>query len=349
MELLLIFLSTGVISYVSAFFLSKHPLISEQGGLSVFAGVFCGTIATAFMVPFPLAYHGASSLLTASSALAFFSVEKSKCPLWLMTIILCFVASVFFVPDKLVFQGLLPFWFDRAVASLLWAGFILMFYRFAEDTNFGIIQTQAIVLAFMVLGFISKNIILNQLMFYDVVLCGAIIGYLFMKRRAPLMEFGRVGALFVGFWLGGFFMMSALEGAWLLFIVMPLFLYLDYLYAGMQEVRAYLTKRTYTLFYFLPKCVVLSSSGFSSFLMKRMLIVAILGVLLQAIQTSFKTMLIMTFFSVIIIVVDTVMRIESWGKPKPRIRDLFRDIRDAGREVHTQVKKGIGEFKNRSK
>lgn len=349
MELLLIFLSTGVISYVSAFFLSRYPRILEQGGLAIYAGVFLGTIAVSFMTPFPMSYYGIAPLLTAGSALAFFSVEKGKCPLWLLTIILCFTVSLFFMPEHLVFQGLLPFWADRAVASLIWAGFVLMFYPFAEDTNFGLVQAQTIFLAFLLLGFISQNVVFNNLMYYDVILCGSVLGYLFMKQRLPWMEVGRVCGVFLGFILGGFFFISALTGGWTAFVIMPMFLYLDYLHAGIQEIKTRLTKKTYTSFYFLPKFVVLSASGFSSFLMKRMMIVALLGALLQIIQTSVKTMVIMTVFSVVIITIDTVIKIENWGKPKVKFRDLFRDIHSAGKEVHSQFKKGMKELKNRSK
>ena len=181
MELLLIFLSTGVISYVSTFFLSKYPRMFEQGGLSVFAGTFCGTIATSFMAPFPLSFYGVAPLLVGAVSLSFFSVEKSRCPLWILAVILCFAISLFFMPEYLVFQGLLPFWADRALASLLWAGFIMMFYRFAEDTNFGLIQAMVISLAFLVFGFVTQHIVFNNLMVYDVCLIGSILGYLFMK------------------------------------------------------------------------------------------------------------------------------------------------------------------------
>lgn len=347
MELLLIFLSTGVISYVTAFFLSKYRIL-DNGGLSLIASILCGATAVSFTTSFPLSYYSVFPLLVAGIGLGFSSVKEGRVPLWGLTVILCFLASLFFMPEYLVFQGMLPFWADRAISSIFWAAFVLMFYRFTENTNFGIVQMQAIVLAFLALGSISSSLFLGQFMMYDIVLCGSVIGYLLIKRRTPMMEVGRAGALFIGFILGGFFFVRALLGGWASFVVMPMFLFLDYLHAGFQIIRAHLTKKTYPLFYFLPKFNGLDAT-FPPFLMKRMIIVALLGVLLQTVDISLKTMGTITVFSIFIIFLDTVMKIENWGKPKIRMRDLARDIRDASKEIHSQLKKGMKKLKKDSK
>ena len=348
MALLLMFFSTGVLAYAFSFFLARYSKAWENVGLAVAAAVVCAATVLSFKMSFPFMHYGVFPLLIGGWGLSCFALKKGRVPLCLALLGVCSVVACFFPNDFLIFQGFLPLMMDRTIGVLLWTGFAMLFAEEGKKTIFGLLQAQAVCIGFFAISLLYRMLPFQFLIPYSLIVVAALSGYVFIRIRVPFIQLGESGALFLGFLLGGFFFISAGLGVWSSVIVMPFFIYMEAAYTGIQKIKERLFHRPFQLSYF-KDFLELEQTGGSSFLMKRMLILAFLGVMVQGVDVSVQKVLIFNVFCLVVIGIDTVMRIQSWGQPKPRIRDLFRDIKGASKAAYEEAKKNWDSLRNRPK
>lgn len=127
--------------------------------------------------------------------------------------------------DGRVFQGLLPFWLDRAVAALAWVWFINLF-NFMDGID-GITGTEMAVLG---LGLTVTWILGGErgaIVLLPAILAAAGLGFLGLNWHPARVFMGDVGSVPAGYLFGWLLLLAASSGYWVAALVLPAYYLAD--------------------------------------------------------------------------------------------------------------------------
>ena len=127
--------------------------------------------------------------------------------------------------DKLIFQGILPFWLDRTAVFFLWIWFINLF-NFMDGID-GLAGTETLCIT---LG-MALIILLEGYGIWIAVphltLAAAALGFLFINWSPAKVFMGDVGSIPLGFILGWYLLKFAANGYWQAAFILPLYYLMD--------------------------------------------------------------------------------------------------------------------------
>jgi UDP-N-acetylmuramyl pentapeptide phosphotransferase/UDP-N-acetylglucosamine-1-phosphate transferase len=127
--------------------------------------------------------------------------------------------------DDLVFQGLLPFWLDRVAAGFVWVWFLNLF-NFMDGID-GLAAGEAAAIAFGLVVVAAVAGIGSGHAAYAAVLCAAALGFWWWNADPARIFLGDVGSVALGFLLGWLLISVALQGAWAVALILPLYFLAD--------------------------------------------------------------------------------------------------------------------------
>ncbi len=347
-------LTTGILSFVLTYFLynpNKLPVqikdMSNKCGIAVISAVFLGwtlveIASTPDEWPNTLSAFSIFPFLIGAISLSLYSIEKGVINRFWIYLFITLICSQFFPADLLVFQGLLPIGLDRLCLSVLWAGFIHLYTTMDKIESMTLIQTQALCIGFAFLSPLYPVLFPVSFTYYPILILAAVLGFMFYKKSFPNIRLGKTGSAPLGFLMGFFFTVMAGNGLWMAFLIMPSYYYFEWLASAVYRLknRKYPLPIKYT--FYLTRVIQsnLNSAGIMPFLMKRMIILALLGILVQG--YIWVAVVAMT-----VLYLDLVTRFNSWGTPKPRLRDVFSDVKKATRILYASAKDEISKLKKR--
>ncbi len=347
-------LTTGVFSFVFTYFLYnpnrlpfQHTDTSNKCGLAVIGAI---SIGWTLLEIFPqtnawssiFSSFGIFPFLIAAIGLSLFSIEKGPLNRFWVYLFITLISVQFLPHTILVFQGLLPIELDRLSSSIIWAIFIHLYTTLDKLENIPLIQTQALCIGLTFLFPIYPLVFSSAISVYPFLILIAILGFLFYKKYFPYLRLGKTGAAPLGFLMGLFFILLAGHGMWLAFFIMPSYLYFEWVYSSIYR----LTHRSHQLpikYTFYLSHVVqkhLNGIGILPFLFKRMIFISLLGILI-------KNHVIFALIALFILFADLINRLNTWGTPKPRIRDTFSDIKKVSITLWDSAKKELSNLKKR--
>ena len=122
--------------------------------------------------------------------------------------------------DGLVFQGLVPFWLDRALAGLAWLWFVNLF-NFMDGID-GLAGTETLVIAGgLILLSLAVPLIAGGLLLPALWLLAVTLGFLVWNWPPAKIFLGDSGAVPLGFVLGGLLLTLAAAGYWAAALLLP--------------------------------------------------------------------------------------------------------------------------------
>jgi UDP-N-acetylmuramyl pentapeptide phosphotransferase/UDP-N-acetylglucosamine-1-phosphate transferase len=136
----------------------------------------------------------------------------------------CVLAGLSALPEGAVFQGLLPFWLDRALAALAWLWFVNL-YNFMDGID-GIsgAQTAAIGSGLALVAVTGGD---GYTLAVAAVLIGAALGFLRWNWHPARIFLGDVGSVPLGFLIGWLLLAQAAQGRWGVALILPLYYLAD--------------------------------------------------------------------------------------------------------------------------
>lgn len=346
--------TTGILSFVFTYFLynpNKLPTqikdMSNKCGIAVIGAVFFGWSLLELASwpnewPNTLSPFGIFPFLIAALSLSLYSIEKGIINRFWIYLFVTLISSQFLPADILVFQGLLPIGLDRLCLSVVWAGFVHLYTTMDKVDSMTLAQTQALCIGFAFLSPLYPALFPLSLTYYPILMLAALLGFLFYKKTFPHLQLGKAGSAPLGFLMGFFFIMMAGKGMWLAFFVMPSYYYFEWLSSLIYRIRHRSQQLPIKYTFYVTRVIQnhLNAVGIMPFLMKRMIILALLGILVQ----DFVWVAVV---ALIVLYLDLVTRLNTWGEPKPRLRDVFSDIKKASTILWTSAKDEISHLKKR--
>ncbi len=200
---------------------SHHRPTPRGGGLGVFAVV----------VPAWCLVVGADPVIAAAAALAALSWWddlRGLTPLPRFAAQIAAVAlGISALPaDALVFQGLVPFWLDRAAAGFAWLWFVnLTNFMDGIDGITGA-ETLAITLGLIAVA-VAGAALPDHVVGGAAVLAGAAAGFLVWNWHPARVFLGDVGSVPLGYLLGFLLLSTAAAGAWAAAVILPAYYLAD--------------------------------------------------------------------------------------------------------------------------
>lgn len=126
----------------------------------------------------------------------------------------------------LVFQGLLPWWLDRALAGLLWLWFLNL-YNFMDGIDeITATQTASIATGLIFLA-ISEAGVKNFLAVDGAIIGGAVMAFWLFNRHPAKIFLGDSGSVPLGFLTGFLLLVLAAEGQWEAALILPAYYLCD--------------------------------------------------------------------------------------------------------------------------
>jgi len=118
-----------------------------------------------------------------------------------------------------VFQGLLPFWGDRAVAALAWLWFVNLFNFMDGIDGIAGAETIAVGLGLFAVGALGG--VSPELGLIALACAGAALGFLWWNWHPARVFMGDVGSVPLGYLLGWLLIFAAAKGAWAAALLLP--------------------------------------------------------------------------------------------------------------------------------
>ena len=347
-------IATSVLSFVLTYFLynpNKLPTqirdLSNKCGISVIGAIFFGwTLVELASYPneWPNTFSpfGVFPFLIAALALSLYSIEKCVINRFWIYLLITLISSQFFPEDVSVCQGLLPIELERLCLAIIWALFIHLYTTMDKVESMTLIQTQALCIGFTFLFPIYPNLFPINFAYYPILILAALLGFLFYKKSFPFLQLGKTGSAPLGFLMGFFFILMADKGMWLAFIVMPSYYYFEWIYSFIYRLKNKTVQLPIKYTFYISHVIQnhLNGVGIMSFLMKRMIILALLGILIQ-------DFIIIAAVALVILYLDLITRLNTWGEPKPRLRDVFSDVKQATSILWHSAKDEVSKLKKR--
>lgn len=125
-----------------------------------------------------------------------------------------------------VFQGLLPYWVDKAATTLLLVWFMNLFNFMDGIDEISVMQALSICLGAMLLE-ASVTGLPRSLMFDGAAVIGAMLGFWLLNRHPAKIFLGDVGSVPVGLVLGFFLALIASKGFWIPALIIPAYYLTD--------------------------------------------------------------------------------------------------------------------------
>lgn len=125
-----------------------------------------------------------------------------------------------------VFQGLLPYWVDKAAVTLLLVWFMNLFNFMDGIDEISVMQAVSICLGAMLLE-ASVEGLPRSLMFDGAAVIGAMLGFWLLNRHPAKIFLGDVGSVPVGLVLGFFLVLIASKGFWVPALILPAYYLTD--------------------------------------------------------------------------------------------------------------------------
>ncbi|MBE6450001.1 MAG: hypothetical protein E7013_04875 [Alphaproteobacteria bacterium] len=343
-------LCLAFLSLANAKRLEKGIDISNKAGLSVIASVILGWILIQISVPsgaFPFSVFvlGLYPFLLVAAGLSMYAISSGKIARFWFYLLATSISVVFLPNDLLVFQGLLPLFFDRVFCAVLWALFISGYAKMDKIDNLTITQTTALCLAFCMFPLFSAS---NNQLTYDyafsyfpIFILPALIGFMISKKHFPELRLGKTGAIPLGYLMGLFFVLLSAKGYWLSVFVMPAYYYFEIIYS---EIYRYFHKKNPqpSVFNFFLSQVIqknLNTKGIMAKLMLYMLGFALAPILFKN-NAPFVLMITGALFFALI------YRLLSWGKPKITYKSIFVDTKDVIGIAYQNAKASVKSVKD---
>lgn len=207
---------------------SSHSAPTPRGGGLAVIGclLVAGSLAAmVFPVPGGIAWLLAGTLLLAAVSWAD-DLGHLSARLRLAAQALCVVPCLLVLSNgTLLFQGLLPPLLDKGLAVLIWLWFINL-YNFMDGID-GLSATESMTIGF---GLASVALVaqeLTPLAVPGVIAGAAALGFLYWNRAPARIFQGDVGAVPMGFFLGGLLIWAAAQGHWAVAVSLPLYYLVD--------------------------------------------------------------------------------------------------------------------------
>lgn len=346
--------TTGILSFVFTYFLynpTKLPTqikdMSNKCGVAVIGAVFLGWTLLEITTgpnewPNTLSPFGIFPFLVAAVALSLYSIEKGPLNRFWVYLFVTLLCSQFLPADLLVFQGLLPIGLDRLCLSVVWAGFIHLYTTMDKVDSMTLVQTQALCIGFVFLAPIYPVLFDISFAYYPLLILAALLGFMFYKKTFPYLQLGKTGSAPLGFLMGFFFIMMAGKGMRLAFFVMPSYYYFEWVSSLIYRFKHPTQHLPIKYTFYVTRVIQnhLNAVGIMPFLMKRMIILALLGILIQG-------YIWVAIVAMIVLYLDLVTRLNAWGEPKPRLKDVFSDVKKASIILWTSAKDELSKLKKR--
>ncbi len=351
--LLFYFLASVVIlAFVFTYFLYnpfKVPTqarnLSNNCGLAMIGAIFLGFVLIDFVVPHSLLLtpFGIFPFAAGALGLSLYSLEKGKINRFWIYLFVTLVCSAFFPNNVLVFQGIFPLILDRLAMTFIWSLFIHLYATMDKIENITIGQTLALCIPFSFLPIVYGQIFQTIISFYSLLIISALVGFLLYKRFYIYLCLGKSGAAPLGFLMGFFFILMASKGMWVAFLVMPAYYFFEFAYSFLYRFKTRKNPEPIQYTFYINKKIRnhLNQKGILFFVFKRMIFLGLVGILIH-------DFFIFGCFFLVVIVLETKMRLDSWGQSRPRLRDIFSDIKKATTIFYSSTKNGLNKI-NREK
>ncbi|MHA1539243.1 MAG: MraY family glycosyltransferase [Alphaproteobacteria bacterium] len=205
----------------------KTP-IPKGGGIAILIVFITVMLIYAFLCP-PVITKVIFTLIGGTLILAALSWEDDTkhVPALLRLAIYGFIVAIGMrtLGDKMVFQGILPFWLDRSATFLLWVWFINLF-NFMDGID-GLAATETICITLgMALIILLKGYGL-WIAVPHLTLAAAALGFLFINWSPAKVFLSDVGSIPLGFILGWYLLKFAANGYWAVALILPLYYLTD--------------------------------------------------------------------------------------------------------------------------
>lgn len=209
---------------------SSHSTPTPRGGgLAVSATVLAAWVAIHVMAP----VAGTVFLIGAAALLALISwrddVQSLSAGIRLsIQSVAVAVGLIWLTGQGLVFQGLLPPWFDLFAAALLWLGF-LNFFNFMDGIDgISAVEAGAISLGLCLIAYLRLDTGLSSDDGpYPLVILAAAAGFAVWNWHPARIFLGDVGSIPIGFLLGALLLGLAARGDWVPALILPLYYLTD--------------------------------------------------------------------------------------------------------------------------
>ena len=314
---------------------------SNKAGLAVIASIISGWVllqsaTKSSSFPFHEFIFGLYPFLIATASLSMYVIRSEKINRFWIYLLITALSVVFLPENLLVFQGLLPLFFDRFCVALLWALFICVYARMDKLNGLTFVQTSALCLGFSLFPIlISKaNVYSVEFSSYPILILAALMAFMNYKRYSPDTILGKTGSVPLGYLMGLFFVLLAMKGYWIPALVMPTYYYFEYIYSSINKFIHRRAPEPTSLLFFLSWVIRknLNTKGLYSFLFVMMLGFSLSGVLYTN-STAFVFAGLLLFY--------TLYRFSIWGKPKITYTSMFRDTKDALNQLKNNVKESV--------
>ena len=188
----------------------------EDGGLAITSTillVWAILVATGYAEPAALPIIALAFLLMGVSWLSGFRESSQRLHIFFHAG--AAIAAVFLLDDDaLIFQGLLPYFFDRVLAALLWVWFISIYERMDRIDGMTGIETISIGLGLILVP-----------EFYGAALSATVaaagLGFLIWNWHPAQITLGKSGSFPLGFLLGWLLLNQAAQGQWVAALILP--------------------------------------------------------------------------------------------------------------------------------
>ena len=173
---------------------------------------------------------GIGVILLATGALAVTSWIDDLRTLSPVTRLVAHVAAVvaamaWVSPHGMIFQGLLPFWYDAVAAAVLWVWFVNLFNFMDGIDGISGVEAATVSAGLALIAFISPAAGLSP--WPGAALAAVMIGFLWWNWQPARIFLGDVGSVPLGFLLGWLLVETAAAGHWAPALILPLYYLAD--------------------------------------------------------------------------------------------------------------------------
>jgi UDP-N-acetylmuramyl pentapeptide phosphotransferase/UDP-N-acetylglucosamine-1-phosphate transferase len=209
---------------------SSHAVPTPRGaGIAVLATLLPAWLLVAHYAP-DAAWSSPAWLVAAALLLAFVGWydDLASAPIGIRLCaqaVAVLVGLVAIANDGLVFQGLLPFWLDRALAAFLWLGFLNLFNFMDGIDGMAAAETAAIGIG---LALVTTLVGLGAApALYGLTAAAAALGFLWWNWQPARVFLGDVGSVPLGYLIGWLLIELACRGLWAPAVILPLYYLAD--------------------------------------------------------------------------------------------------------------------------
>lgn len=344
----LFFFSTILLAYVFSYLLYNPSKLSEdikditnKGGLAVIMALSLGWIVTGIATPeasWPHSLYpfGLYPFMIAALSLSLYSIEKGKLHRFWIYLFITVMSVYFFPNDYMIFQGYLPLPVDRLLTAILWAFFIHIYVTLDKVKGMTLLQTQSLCFGFLIFPILYPFLFSFYFLAYPLLTIATLLGFMHYKKKVPYLVMGKTGAAPLGYIMGVFFIILISKGFWLTIFVMPIYYYFEMLYSLYVRFKHRKNPEPVVFTFYITHVIQknLNAKGIMPFLLRRMFLFALLGVVV-------RNSLLAAFISCGIIFLEMFTRLNQWNQPKPKLWDLFKDVKQGSTTLWQTFKQDV--------